>query len=430
MAVWARPRLVICGAAYRLGVIEAVYSSEGEGELLPFWRLYIEQNYRPRWLPVGKYLLRERGGRSYVVHRYPGGLEATVADHSCAEAIGITVERFRDVMAHGSRDERLELLRRFVEKSKGALDSMDWDGEGYAVHHLQTPTEAFIADVLEGKIFDPGTGLKLSLRQAQGRPPEGGFLQKVVGGSEDYYKAVGEGRLGYRRGVVVKICGDYDPALREHHNTWAVILRVIDPWHYLVVKEWTGERLVIRDTDVKAIIGDALHDYVGIGEERHRKEVIPIIRKALEGKIPIPEGSYPTWPRPPIYQALVVARVNYGGKNLKRSVERALRDAEKRLRRVERNRARYEPEDYRRERGKALLWVRLYTLLLRRLEALEGGGGARLAARREWGASYLGFVRERLLWEGIPFKEAGDGIYVCREDYGRAVKAILNREAW
>ncbi len=58
------------------------------------------------------------------------------------------------------------------------------------------------------------------------------------------------------------------------------------------------------------------------------------------------------------------------------------------------------------------------------------GGEARLAARREWGASYLGFVRERLLWEGIPFKEAGDGIYVCREDYGRAVKAILNREAW
>lgn len=39
-------------------------------------------------------------------------------------------------------------------------------------------------------------------------------------------------------------------------------------------------------------------------------------------------------------------------------------------------------------------------------------------------------MRERLFWEGIPFKEAGDGIYVCREDYGRAVKAILNREAW
>jgi len=187
---------------------------------------------------------------------------------------------------------------------------------------------------------------------------------------------------------------------------------------------------VIRDTDVKAIIGDALHDYVGIGEERHGKEVIPIIRKALEGRMPIPEGSHPTWPRPPIYQALVVARVNYGGRSLKRSVERALRDAEKHLRWVERNRARYEPEDYRRERGKALLWVRLYTLLLRRFEALERGEGARLATRRERGPSHLRFVRERLLWAGIPFKETRDGIYVCREDYDNAVRAVLHREVW
>lgn len=407
-------------------MIEAVYSSDGDGEFLPFWRLYIEQNYRAERVCVGKYLLKERGGRSYIVHRYPSGLEATVSDHSCAERIGITVERFRDVMTRGSVEERLELLRLFAEKSRGALDAASWDGEGYAVHHLKTPTEAFQDDVLEGKIFDPRTGLKLSLRQAQGRPPEGGFLQKVIGGSEDYYKAVEEGRLGYRRGVVVKICGDYDPALRKHHNTWAVIIRIIDPWHYLVVKEYTGTRLIIRDTDVKAIIGDALHDYVGIGEERHRREVIPIIRKALEGKIPIPEGQHPRWPRPPIYQAFVTALLDYGKKNPKRSVERALRNAEKHLRWVEGNRNRYEPEDYRRERGKALLWVRLYKLLLGRIEALERGEGVRLATRREWGPSYLGFVRERLLWAGIPFKEAGDGIYVCREDYGNAVKEILS----
>ncbi len=411
-------------------MIEAVYSSEGEGEFLPFWRLYIEQNYRPRWVYAGKYLLREYGGRSYVVHRYPGGLEATVTDHSCAEAVGVPLERFRDVMTHGSGDERLELLKLFVEKSKGSLDTVSWDGEGYAINHLKTPTEEFTDDVLSGKIFDPRTGLKLSLRQAQGRPPEGGFLQKVIGGPEDYYEAVKEGRLGYRRGVVVKICGDYDPALRRHHNAWAVILRVIDPWHYLVVKEWTGEKLVIRDTDVKAIVGDALHDYIGIGEERHRREVIPIIRKALEGKIPIPEGGYPTWPRPPVYQALVTALVDFDGKSPRRCVERALREAEKRLRWVGRNRNRYEPEDYRRERGMALLWIRLYTLLLRRFEALERGEGTRLATRREWGPSYFRFVRERLLWAGIPFKETGDGIYVCREDYGNAVKAILNREVW
>lgn len=52
----------------------------------------------------------------------------------------------------------------------------------------------------------------------------------------------------------------------------------------------------------------------------------------------------------------------------------------------------------------------------------------RLATRREWGPSYLGLVRERLLWAGIPFKEAGDGIYVCREDYGNAVKEILSQD--
>ena|GEM_PF-1790582 len=411
-------------------MIEAVYSSDGEGGFLPFWRLYIEQNYRGEWVCVGKFLLRERGGRSHIVHRYPNGLEATLLDGLCAQTVGTTLEGFRDAMTHGSVEERLELLKRFVERSRGALDTADWDGEGYVIYHFKTPTEAFREDVLMGKIFDTRSGLKLSLRQAQGRPPERGFLQKVIGGSEDYYRAVEEGRLGYRRGVVVKICGDYDPALRKHHNTWAVIIRIIDPWHYLVVQERTGKKLIIRDTDVKAIIGDAFHDYVGLGEERHRREVIPIIRKALEGKIPIPEGCYPAWPRPPIYQAFVTALLDYGKKNPKRSVERALRNAEKHLGWVEGNRNRYEPEDYRRERGKALLWVRLYKLLLGRLEALERGEGVRLVARRVWGPDYLGSVRNRLLWAGIPFKETREGIYVCREDYGCAVKAILSRDGW
>jgi hypothetical protein len=113
--------------------------------------------------------------------------------------------------------------------------------------------------------------MRLSLRQTQGKPPEGGFLQKVLGGTEDYYKAAEEGRLGYRRGIVVKICGDYDPHLKKHHNTWAVITKILDPWHYEVVQEYSGEKLVVRDTDIKAIVGDIIHDYIGIGDERHRR---------------------------------------------------------------------------------------------------------------------------------------------------------------
>jgi hypothetical protein len=151
------PQLAICDEASDLGVIEAV-SSDGEGEFLPFWRLYIEQNYRGEWVCVGKFLLRERGGRSHIVHRYPNGLEATLLDGLCAQTVGTTLEGFRDAMTHGSVEERLELLKRFVERSRGALDTANWDGEGYVVHHLKTPTEAFREDVLTGKIFDTSPG--------------------------------------------------------------------------------------------------------------------------------------------------------------------------------------------------------------------------------------------------------------------------------
>jgi len=99
-------------------VIEAVYSSDGEGEFLPFWRLYIEQNYRGEWVCVGKFLLRERGGRSHIVHRYPNGLEATLLDGLCAQTVGTTLEGFRDAMTHGSVEERLELLKQFVERGR------------------------------------------------------------------------------------------------------------------------------------------------------------------------------------------------------------------------------------------------------------------------------------------------------------------------
>jgi hypothetical protein len=283
--------------------------------------------------------------------------------------------------------------------------------------------------------------MRLSLRQAQGKPPEGGFLQKVLGGTEDYYKAAEEGRLGYRRGVVVKICGDCDPRLKDHHNTYAVITKILDPWHYEVVQEYTGKRLVVRDTDIKAIVGDLAHDFVGIGDERHRREVITIIRKALEGKIPIPETSESDywWPRPPVRQALVVALTEHGKfvltsrgfemkyPNQRKAVEKNLKKAERWLKTVEKRKMLYEPEDYRREHGKAVLWVKLYRLVLSKLERLERGENVELFRKKSWDSKEVReAVKNSLSYAGIPYAEKPDGIYVCSEDYYDACRALQN----
>ena len=404
-------------------MIEAVHSSKEDGDFLPFWKLYIEQNYRGRWVRVGKFSLRNFEGRTFIVDS--NGI--LISDATCAKKVGMAEDQVRAIMTEGSREAKLKLLKTFVEKVKDACDRIEEEGRGYALYHFETPVEAFKEDVLQGKVFDPRTGLKLSLRQAQGRPPEGGFLQDVLGGSEDYYKALKEGRLGYRVGTVVKICGNYDPDLSKHHNTWAVIVRIIDPWHYEVVQEHTGKKLIIRDTDVKAIVGDAFHDYVGIGPERHRREVIPLIRKALEGKIPIPKGQYLGWPRPPVYQAFAAALAEHGTRDFRRSVEKALRRAEKKLEWVERNKGRFDPEDYMRERGYALLWIRLYRLVLAKIEALERGEGVRLVEKRGFGTDYIKSTRCKLLQAGVPFKETDDGIYVCRDDYEKIVEATLRR---
>jgi hypothetical protein len=416
-------------------VIEAVYSSKEEhGDFLPFWKLYVENNYRGEWVCVGRFYLKDYYGRTYVAQR-DHKEETPILEAICATKIGMTVERVQEIMERGSKELKLELLRRFVEAIKQPYDRVEQDGEAYVLYHFKTPLEAFEEDVMKGRVYDPRTGLKLSWRQAQGRPPDGGFLQDVIGGTEDYYEALEQGKLGYRVGTVVKICSDYDPDLAKHHNTWAVIVRIIDPWHYEVVQEHTGKKLIIRDTDVKAIIADAFHDYAGIGPERHRKEVIPVIRKALEGKIPIPEGQYPKWPRPPIYQAFAVALLKFGKRDPRRSVEKALKEAEKRLKWVERNRKRFDPEDYRRERGYALLWIRLYQLVLKRLDAVAGKEGKLLfkideKAAPEYEKEAYKYVKERLVWNGIPFLELDGKILVHKSDYEKAVKAIVNQRVW
>jgi len=336
--------------------LDAVYSKDvGDNEFLPFWKLYAEHNYQSKWVTLGGYRIEEKPDRAYIMHVYENGPSLYVMDGEIASKTNTPVERVRQILTCGSREEKERLLEAYVNGVKNEFDRVERVGDTLKIHHLVTPLEAFKDDVLEGKIFDPRTGMRLSLRQAQGKPPEGGFLQKVLGGTEDYYKAAEEGRLGYRRGVVVKICGGCDPRLRKHHNTWAVITKILDPWHYEVVQEYSGEKLIVRDTDIKAIVGDAIHDYIGIGDERHRSEVIPIIRKALEGKIPLPEPNSRNywWPRPPVRQALIVALTDYGKfvatsrgfemkyPNQRKAVEKALKKAENWLKTVEKRKRLY-----------------------------------------------------------------------------------------
>jgi hypothetical protein len=422
--------------------LDAVYSREaGDDEFLPFWKLFAEHNYQSRWVSEDSYRIEEKPDRAYILHVYENGLRAYVMDGEIASKTKLPVERVIQILTRGSREEKERLLQAYVNGVKKEFDRVERVGDEFKIHHLITPLEAFKNDVLEGKIFDPRTGRRLSLRQAQGKPPEGGFLQKVLGGTEDYYEAAEEGRLGYRRGVVVKICGDCDPRLKDHHNTYAVITKILDPWHYEVVQEYTGERLVVRDTDIKAVVGDTIHDYIGIGDERHRSEVIPIIRKALEGKIPIPETSesYYWWPRPPIRQALVVALTDHGkfvltsrGFEMKypdqrKAVEKNLKKAERWLKTVEKRKMLYEPEDYRREHGKAVLWVKLYRLVLRKLERLEKGEQVILLRKRSWDSKEVReAVKNSLSYAGIPYAEKPDGIYVCSEDYCDACRALQN----
>jgi hypothetical protein len=371
--------------------LKMVYArDEGdEAEFLPFWKLYAEYHYPSKWVNLGTYVLEEFGDKTFIARlNEKGELSSIIPWGEVAEKTKMTSERVEQTLAYGGREEKMKLLETYIEAIKKPFDRVEKVGDGYVVHRLLSPYDQFEEDVLEGRVIDPRTGLQLSLRQARGQPPEDGFLQKVIGGTVDYYQAVEEGRLGYRRGTVVKICGDHNPAVAEYHNYLAVITEVIDPWHYEAVLAWTGKRLILRDTDVKGIIGDFSHDYIGIGKERHAREIIPMIRKALKGKIPLPDVRDFKWPRPPVRQAFATAVIESGRysnkygltiypNNPREAVEKALKKAEKELKLIEKRKRLYTLEDYRIEHGKAVLWVKLYRLVLKKIERLEKGEGFR-----------------------------------------------------
>ncbi len=156
--------------------------------------------------------------------------------------------------------------------------------DGYGISELLSPLNLFVKDVEEGKIKDKN-GLKLSISQVQGLRPEGGYLNAVLGMTFGAEQRDDAKATGYYSGLVVKISGDDDPDLSDDHNTWAVIRRVIDDYHYEVIPDGgdANDSFVIRDEDVKGLVGDLQTDLIGIGEERHKEEVVPIIEKALSG---------------------------------------------------------------------------------------------------------------------------------------------------
>lgn len=156
------------------------------------------------------------------------------------------------------------------------------------VYVLKTPEQILHRKILRGEILTE-SGLKMSENQFYKLPPK--YFDYYTKDDLPYRKGIkDEIAKDYHVGLVLKISGDYDPSLREDHNTWAIVTKILDRYHFEVRQETNsnppelGELKVIRDTDVKWWIGDEKYDYVGIGEERHRREVLPLI-KELYSKI-------------------------------------------------------------------------------------------------------------------------------------------------
>lgn len=105
--------------------------------------------------------------------------------------------------------------------------------------------------ILKGEIRD-SAGLRISENQFYDEDPK-------------YSERHGK----YHPGLVVKISGDYNPELSAHHNQSAKISDVIDTYHYEVKTE-CGNRLRIRDTDVKSWIGTELEDFNLLDEAKRR----------------------------------------------------------------------------------------------------------------------------------------------------------------
>ncbi|MCP6727104.1 MAG: hypothetical protein KJI69_03710 [Patescibacteria group bacterium] len=192
--------------------------------------------------------------------------------------------RIEDFLKKWTQMEADDSKRSYLKYGRFSDNKVVKVKDGYAVSDLLSPLNQFIQDVEEGKITDKN-GLKLSTAQVQGLRPEGGFLNAVLGKTFGVEQRDDAKASGYYAGLVVKIASE-DPELSDFHNTWGVIKQVIDDYHYEVIPEDGSAKdgFIIRDEDVKGLVGDKDTDLIGIGEERHKEEVIPIIEKAMKGE--------------------------------------------------------------------------------------------------------------------------------------------------
>jgi len=256
----------------------------GEVKLLPEYEKYVEENYPPMvWDPEGHIYFKIVKEHSKIL----GYVPAIVAYWASQDEL-LIVDPI-DEITYLTRNEKFvgEAIKKLVERKFGItlrypirVRREERNGDGvYVYDELIPATDLFMRHVEEGLIRDE-KGRMLSDTEVQGKPPSGGFLNQfdniLLGPSKDWRE-----NIPYYPGLVVKICGDYRPDLAKEHNTWAVITRVLDPYRYEVIQEETEKKLILRDTDVKGIIGDYKNDFIGLGRERHEREVKPLILKIL-----------------------------------------------------------------------------------------------------------------------------------------------------
>lgn len=141
------------------------------------------------------------------------------------------------------------------------------------------PHTKFMLDVIAGKV-ELANGLVASENQMLEKTPKyDNYYSKPLKSYDGKIQRKAFSNASKTKpGLVLKLSGDYDKErLRDLHNYHAVVIEIIDKYHYRIIVE-NGEEMVIRDTDVKWWIADMKHKFSKINNEDH-KEVKTMIKK-------------------------------------------------------------------------------------------------------------------------------------------------------
>jgi hypothetical protein len=120
---------------------------------------------------------------------------------------------------------------------------------GNTVYIFRTPSQLLHHQILEGEILDKNN-LKISENQFYSKKP------KLLSAYE---------KEKYFSRLIVKITGDYDKNLKKYHNNYAIIFEIIDDYHYRALM-LNGDKVIIRDTDIKNWICDEFLKYSQISD--------------------------------------------------------------------------------------------------------------------------------------------------------------------